>query len=173
MKDHIEHVVVLMLENRSFDHFFGGLPNVDGVDPKNPHTNFERPGSQTQYSQQPNAVRKLSPDPPHEPKNVQRQINGDGLGRMGGFVYDFALAEPKSTSTWNQVMSYFPLGSLPAVHQLAQSFCICDPWFSSVPGPTWTNRFFVHSGTSQGWVEMPRPPFDWNLHKYDQTTVYD
>ena len=169
----IDHIIVLMLENRSFDHLLGGLPKVDGVDPKSPKTNLERPGSKKTYSQTPTAARKMVPDPHHETKNVLRQVDGGGLGQMGGFVYDFALEEPNSNSVWNQVMSYFPRGSLPALHELAASFCVCDPWFSSVPGPTWTNRFFVHSGTSQGWVNMPSPPFHPNLHRYDQTTIYD
>jgi phospholipase C len=174
MSDPIRHIIVLMLENRSFDHFFGALPNVDGVDPNHPGSNLEGPGSATSYQQKPDAVRKMKPDPRHETKNVLRQINPPGqLNEMGGFVYDFAIAEPAAKDAWNQVMAYFPLGSLPAIHQLAQSFCVADCWFSSVPGPTWTNRFFVHSGTSQGWVDMPDLPFHPNLHKYDQTTVYD
>jgi phospholipase C len=38
----IEHVIVLMMENRSFDHMLGAVPNVDGVDPSKPNTNLER-----------------------------------------------------------------------------------------------------------------------------------
>lgn len=173
MSDRIEHVIVLMLENRSFDHLFGALPDVDGVDPSAPGTNIERPNSSTVYRQESVAVRKMRPDPRHETKNVLRQIQTDQLGHMGGFVYDFALAEPGAKNAWPQVMAYFQLGDLPVAHRLAQSFCVSDSWFSSVPGPTWTNRFFAHSGTSQGWVNMPDLPFHPNLHRYDQTTVYD
>jgi phospholipase C len=173
MNDSIRHIIVLMLENRSFDHFFGALPNVDGVDPNNPRFNLDGPDSTTKYQQKDGAVRKMKPDPKHETKNVLRQINPEKLGRMGGFVYDFAIEEPHKKKAWEQVMAYFELGALRATHQLAQSFCVTDPWFSSVPGPTWTNRFFVHSGTSQGWVNMSNFPFDSNLHKYDQTTIYD
>src|SRR5688572_29835318 len=70
-------------------------------------------------------------------------------------------------------MSYYEFGTLPVLHRLAAEFTICDRWFSSVPGPTWTNRLFVHSGTAQGRVEMPDLPFDLNLHAYDQDTLYD
>lgn len=171
--DPIKHVIVLMLENRSFDHFLGAMPKVNGVKPGAPNSNHERPGSATSYPQTPDAVRKMSPDPHHETKNVLRQIDGAGLGPMGGFIYDFTLEEPNAATAWPQVMSYFADGALPALHALAKAFCICDPWFSSVPGPTWTNRFFAHSGTSQGWVTMPSPPLHPNLHKYDQTTLYD
>jgi phospholipase C len=169
----IEHIIVLMMENRSFDHFLGDLPKVNGIERSTPRSNNQRPKSRVAYKQQGDAVRKLKPDPHHDAKNVRRQILGEGLGKMGGFVYDFALEEPSSEKVWPQVMSFFKYGSLPALHELATSFSICDSWYSSVPGPTWPNRFFVHSGTSQGWVKMPEPPFHPNLHKYDQTTIYD
>jgi phospholipase C len=69
-------------------------------------------------------------------------------------------------------MDYFTLGDMPVFHALAQDFLICDRWFSSVPGPTWPNRFFVHSGTSLGHTDMPEG-FDPGLHVYSQPTVYE
>src|SRR5205823_389998 len=50
-----------------------------------------------------------------------------------------------------------------------------DHWYASVPGPTWTNRFFVHSGTSRGRVIMPEGPLDIHKHVnvYTQETLYD
>jgi phospholipase C len=51
-------------------------------------------------------------------------------------------------------MNYFAHDEAHAVHTLAENFTVCDRWFSSVPGPTWANRFFVHSGTSLGRVKM-------------------
>jgi len=69
-------------------------------------------------------------------------------------------------------MGYFDRGFLPVLHTLAESFAVCDRWFSSLPGPTWPNRFFVHSGTSLGHVKMPNGVFHPNLHLYDQPTVY-
>jgi phospholipase C len=47
------------------------------------------------------------------------------------------------------------LDFLPALHTLGRNFGICDQWFSSLPGPTWPNRFFALTGTSAGHVEMP------------------
>ena len=47
-------------------------------------------------------------------------------------------------------MSYYAPARFSALHELARHFTVCDHWYSSVPGPTWTNRFFVHSGTSPG-----------------------
>ena len=44
---------------------------------------------------------------------------------------------------------------LPVIYELATEFAICDQWFSSIPGPTWPNRFFVHGASSAGWADSP------------------
>lgn len=67
-------------------------------------------------------------------------------------------------------MGYFSLDSLPVIHTLAKAFTICDHWFSSMPGPTWPNRFFVHSGTCKGHVLMPSSYYVRNEHCYDERT---
>jgi phospholipase C len=50
-------------------------------------------------------------------------------------------------------MHAFAPGQLPAYHTLAREFAICDHWFSSVPGPTWPNRFFLHCASAGGYVD--------------------
>jgi phospholipase C len=70
-------------------------------------------------------------------------------------------------------MRYFADGELPALHALARAFTIFDHWHASVPGPTWPNRLVALSGTSLGRVTMPEGPLNWNLHWYDQTTLFD
>jgi len=170
--DPIQHVIVLMFENRSFDHLLGILPGVNGVDVSHPRSNRDSlgPGAAS-YAQQPVAMR-LDLDPRHEVENVATQLDGDGPS--GGFVLDFANAYPSSTRDERQeIMNYFPKGALPALHALAEAFTVCDNWCSSVPGPTWTNRFFLHSGTSLGRVVMPSANFHLQWHFYDQTTLYD
>src|SRR5262249_22404921 len=50
---------------------------------------------------------------------------------------------------------------VPVIASLARNFVVCDHWFSSVPGPTWPNRFFLHAGTANGLLDTPetaRPP---------------
>jgi phospholipase C len=167
-----------MMENRSFDHILGSLPHVDGVDLQSPFTNVN-PVTNLPVPQAPGAADKLSPDPEHATPDVLRQINvagphPTGPRDMSGFLADYAAKHPNAAKVWPQVMAYYTEGQLPATFALAKAFCVCDRWFSSVPGPTWTNRFFMHSGTSQGWVEMPRlSPPEVNLHKYDQDTIFD
>jgi phospholipase C len=166
----IEHVIVLMLENRSFDHMLGGLSELglEGALPAGqpPRQNKDRDGNI--YEQIGGASRVLRFDPHHELNHVAAQL-ADG---NSGFVADFARAFPKSEiSDRAEVMKFHK--ELPALHTLARNFTVCDHWFSSVPGPTWTNRFFVHSGTSLGRVQMPNGILDANLHWYNQPTVYD
>ena len=171
MSDPIEHVVVLMLENRSFDHMLGALGaelNFDGAAPAGQPPRSNRDDDGTVYPQAAGAARTTNFDPHHEHNHVVVQLSGGN----GGFVADFSRAYPKSAPADRaEVMKYH--ADLPALHALARNFTVCDRWFSSVPGPTWTNRFFVHSGTALGRVEMPNGILDANLHWYDQITLYD
>jgi phospholipase C len=172
MPDPIEHVIVLMLENQSFDRVLGDLksvnPAVDGVDPARPGSNADPDGGQP-YTQMPGAPNATANDLGHDLDDVQRQI----ANNCAGFIADYATKQPNSgRAERQQVISYFEHGRLPALHALAENFLVCDRWFSSVPGPTWPNRFFVHSGTSLGHTDMPEG-YDPALHIYSQPTVYE
>jgi phospholipase C len=171
--DPIEHVIVLMLENRSFDHMLGGLSEaiegLDGVPKAGEPERSNRAGGKT-YKQIPGASRAIKYDPKHELAHTLNQISKEN----SGFVDDFARAYPASQPEDRaEIMKYFADGELPSLHPLAKNFAVCDKWFSSLPGPTWPNRFFVHSGTSIGRVSMPEGILDANLHWYDQMTLYD
>lgn len=175
--DPIRHVVHLILENRSFDQMLGCLTAVysdlDGIDPGKPRSNADTAGHI--YQQEPTTVRQMVKwDPRHEVPHVAVQLeNGNS-----GFVKDFSEQYPDSTPQARQlIMSYFPLDFLPALHALGRNFAVCDRWFASVPGPTWPNRFFALSGTSNGRVNMPDDgTHDADLPGYfqqTQTTLFD
>jgi phospholipase C len=173
-QDFIKHVVVLMLENHSFDQMLGSLnvvyPDLDGVDPAKLRSNPDFPNAAKLIFQSETHLTSIPLDPAHEFDNVNHQIAND----CGGFVRDYAQAHPECTDAEKgQVMAYYPLDFLPVLHELARNFLVCDKWFSSMPGPTWPNRFFIHSGTCKGHVKMPVGIFDPNWHCYDQPTVYD
>jgi phospholipase C len=167
--DPIEHVVVLMLENQSFDRMTGLIPGVDGVDVgklrSNPNSATGLPVVQNASSQA-----RMDFDPPHDYDDVVSQIAGTGVpcsGFVDAFIRNHSTGDPK------EIMAFYDSGTLPALENLAMSFVTCDRWFSSVPGPTWPNRFFVNSGTSLGHIDMPSlVHFDPAIHLYDQPTVF-
>lgn len=175
--DPIEHVIVLALENRSFDHMLGDCqtvkPEIDGIPPGAPPRTNQFDG-QT-YEQTPGAARVIIEDPRHETPHVLVQLKADAAGvPNSGFVEDYARAYPMLTGPGRaEVMKYHEYGSLPALHALATNFAVCDRWFASVPGPTWANRLFLMSGTCLGRVNMPNGIMDLNLHWYDQPTLFD
>ncbi|HEV2990734.1 MAG TPA: alkaline phosphatase family protein [Candidatus Angelobacter sp.] len=172
----IRHVVLLMLENRSFDQMLGCLqalnPEVDGVDPAHPRSNNDKDG--VSFWQKETDELQTRFDPRHDLESVAVQLK-DG---NSGFVLNFSQAYPNSTTEDRQeIMGYYGLGKLPALHALAQNFTICDRWFSSLPGPTWPNRFFALSGTSNGRVDMPQTTRQdlnplWYIHQL-QRTIFD
>src|SRR5258708_19161069 len=140
--DPIKHVILLMFENHSFDQMLGSLkqiyPGLNGVDTANPGKNKDSAG--TDYIQAPTIERQMLLDPHHEVNHVATQMENDN----SGFVKDFeASFIGKCTPEHKKfVMGYYPLDFLPALHGLAREFMICDQWYSSLPGPTWPNRFF-------------------------------
>ncbi len=175
--DPIRHVIVLALENRSFDHMLGALqavkPEIDGIPPGQPPRTNQHDGQI--YPQQTGAARAVADDPRHETAHVLVQLRTDPTGNANsGFVADYASAYPAlKAAGLTEVMNFHARGALPALHALAENFTVCDHWFSSVPGPTWTNRLFLMSGTSLGRVAMPGGLMDLNLHWYDQSTIFD
>jgi phospholipase C len=155
--DPIRHVVLLLFENHSFDQMLGSFrqlyPGLAGVDPTNPAVNRydgqEVPQAET-------TERQMILDPRHEVNHVAVQLEGHN----GGFIKDFIQANPNVPpqtldAQRRFVMGYYPLDFLPALHRLARDFLVSDHWFSSVPGPTWPNRHFALTGTSNGRVNMP------------------
>jgi phospholipase C len=175
MSDPIEHVVLLLMENHSFDQMLGCLDEVhdglDGVRNAANKTNVDGRGGTFQLKE--TTERQVLDDPAHDHQSVLKQLADDN----GGFVKTFTDEFPKSTVADRQyVMGYYPRGFLPALHTLGENFTVCDKWFSSLPGPTWPNRFFALSGTSMGEVAMPAGlqglQERWYVEQ-DQETIFD
>jgi phospholipase C len=167
----IEHVIVLMLENRSYDHMLGYLPNGHGltgdefnlVDPANPTSERVRVSNRSGY---------ITVDPAHEFENVEKQLYGMpgnvvNPALMNGFVAAHIEKEKGDVELGKKIMECFAPGKIPALTTLANEFCLCDRWFSAVPGPTWLNRFFAHSATCDGMI------VDSARHNYRMKTIFD
>ena len=159
--DNLKHIVVLMMENRSFDHMLGGLmkkyPKINGLsgNESNPDANG------TAVNVQPNAKfqGQLDHDPDHHFPGVDLQIFGGaapGPGRvanMQGFIKSYATQGTNAAAS-RAIMSYFTPNQLPVLTRLATEYAVFNGWFSSIPGPTICNRAFAHYGTSFGNVDM-------------------
>ncbi|RKE37785.1 phospholipase C [Paraburkholderia sp. BL23I1N1] len=174
-KDRIEHVVLLLMENHSFDQMLGCLDTVhaglDGI--RNAASKSNDDGQGHTFLPKATQERQMQHDPDHGHKAVLAQIAGNNSGFVRSFVSDY----PKSTLAARQdIMGYYPHGFLPALHALGEQFTVCDKWFSSLPGPTWPNRYFALTGTSMGEVEMPVGLDALNPRWYteqNQDTIFD
>jgi phospholipase C len=170
----IDHIVVLMMENNGFDRMLGWMGgagrDVDGVDAAHPLANPDRIDG-GEVLQRETRTRNIKRDPLHYLANSIAQLDG---GSNQGFVTDFVRTHPGSTQAERQeIMGWYPRGFLPALHMLAEQGVVFDRWFASMPGPTWMNRLFAHTGTSLGHVAEPGSLFNPNLHLYNERTLYD
>ena len=158
--DRLKHIVVLMMENRSFDHMLGGLravnPLIDGL--TGDESNLDTAGAPAPVKPRAAYQGQLDPDPNHHFAGVDLQIFGgnmapDRVPTMGGFVESY-FGERGDVQHSRQIMYYFKPEKLPVLTTLAQEYAVFNGWFSSVPGPTLCNRAFAHYGTSFGHVDM-------------------
>jgi phospholipase C len=158
--DALKHIVVLMMENRSFDHMLGSLKavnsQIDGVDgtQSNPDTQgnkvFVQPLAEFQS--------QLDPDPDHHFPAVDLQIFGgdqspNRVPNMQGFIKSY-FQQRQDAAHSQRIMYYFSQQKLPVLTSLATNFAVFNRWFASIPGPTVCNRAFAHYGTSFGQVDM-------------------
>jgi phospholipase C len=173
----IDHLVVLMLENRSFDHMLGFLftstgnvspsgAQFDGLTGK--ESNKDQNGNPVSVNQatasRPGLYFLPGADPGegYAATNLQLFAKGETSGQPtnSGFVTDYAqtLAWESHDPSWSvlpgtvadEIMTMFTPGTLPVLSGLARGFAVCDRWFSSVPTETLPNRAFACAATSQG-----------------------
>jgi phospholipase C len=139
----VEHVVVLMQENRSFDHYFGTLNGVRGYgDPRAVRLPSGDPvwhqptGAEALLPfrpQVPDVGEMFLPDPPHGWNDTHAAWNG---GRHDQWVPNKGV----------QTMTYHTRHDLPYQYALADAFTICDNYFCSLLGPTDPNRYHMWTG---------------------------
>ena len=170
----VSNVFVLMLENHSFDNIFAfsGIPGVVAATTSNSNSY----GGKT-YPVSKGAPSSMPTDPGHEFEDVYEQLTGTSLTitngkpsapvnpypsiNNSGFALNYATSDSEKTGLPSaqeigDIMQCFDTpNQLPVIYQLATDFAICDHWFSSLPGPTWPNRFFVHGASSSGWYNSP------------------
>jgi phospholipase C len=145
----IKHVVVLMQENRSFDHYFGTMPGVRGfgdhsvskklfyqADASNPDK-YLLPFHIDSHSTSAQAIPSNSHSwgPQHQSWNN---------GAMDSFVTAHLAADGEAGQ---YTMAYYKRDDIPFHWALADAFTVCDGYHCSMLGPTWPNRLYLMTGT--------------------------
>jgi phospholipase C len=174
VRDHrtsaIQHVFVLMLENRSFDHMLG-FSGIAGTDARTgqPTRIDGLAGTESNQAQgrtftvSTGARDVLGSGPRHNFADVLEQLCGDGVAYAAGGAYPaihcsgYASSYVKEVGldAAGEVMKCFSPDQLPVLNALAREFVVCDRWFSSMPGPTEPNRMFAHAATSGAFDDSP------------------
>jgi phospholipase C len=165
----IQHVFVLMLENRAFDHMLGfsGITGTDAASGQPTRINGLAGTETNTFNGQtipvaPSAGFVMPSDPGHEFDNVLEQLGGPGAtyspGRYPpivntGFVASYVATGGQARP--DEIMKCFTSTSLPVLHALAREFVVCDNWHASMPGATWPNRLFVHAASAAGLDHSP------------------
>src|SRR6266851_2834308 len=159
--DNLKHIVVLMMENRSFDHMLGDLMRqnkaIDGLTDKETNPDATT-GLPIQVQPLAEYQGQLDPDPDHHFPGVDLQIFGGAAGdgrqaNMQGFIRSY-YQQQQNVDQSHKILYYFKSDKLPVLTGLATQFVVFNGWFSSTPGPTICNRAFAHYGTSFGNVDM-------------------
>ncbi len=138
----IEHVVFLIQENRSFDHYFGTLSGVRGFgDPHARRGVFAQRGADGKIGRPFRLASDCIADITHEFGPQHRAWNG---GRMNRFL---SVHDQVDGAPGPETMGYYTRSDLPFYHALADAFTICDGYHCSVMGPTDPNRLMSLSAT--------------------------
>ncbi len=165
----INHVVVLMLENRSFDNMLGRLypPGAkDFYGLTGNETNPDGSGGTIKVwndaGTDPTTMEIPDPDPGELWTDMNQQIFGTQIvppptpptmqGFVENYLYQATLPENAGTSyPAKAIMHYFNPDQVPVISTLATSFGVSDQWFAAAPCQTWPNRFFTHCATANGY----------------------
>jgi hypothetical protein len=169
--------VVLVMENRSFDHYFGhlSLPLNEGGEGRADVNGFQSLAAHANPDLNNNKVVPFRStnmaigDIDHEWEACHKQFNA---GRNDGFVRahqeDLVRLNDKNDATKancfgtkddkgvarcgdpKDPMAFYGREETPVYHQLLDEYALCDNWFASVMGPTWPNRYYIHAATSGG-----------------------
>ena len=147
----IDHIIILVQENRSFDHYFGRMPqygrtDVDGIPPD--YTNRTPSGDVASPSHA--ATTCIRPDTPHSWTATHNAWN---QGAMDGFYIEAAAGGQDG----QRALSWYDETDLPFYYWLHSTYAMSDRFFCPVLGPTWPNRDYLYAATSDGVMNNTRP----------------
>ncbi len=139
----IKHVIIVMQENRSFDHMLGALRlsghDVDGIPAS--FVNHDAKGQAVHFTHRTDTC--FDADSPHNEEAMESSIDGDHMD-------SFVKSATTKSSDGHYVMSYYTEKELPFYYWVAKSYATSDRYFSAMIGPTDPNRDFLYAATSNG-----------------------
>lgn len=191
----IKHIVICMLENRSTFNVLGDMHGIAGGVHEKKHYNRDASGQKHYATPVRYDTLCCSKAFPNDAAATLRSVKHNCSGFVREFEKSYKAQDhddvhldyhpdyhsvheskhPEGEVDLGEPMTYFKFGSLPAIHTLAREFAVCERYFSSACGPTWTNRLFALSGTSLGLDDMPGAPGDFriaDLLQQDQATIF-
>jgi phospholipase C len=145
--EQIEHIFIVMMENRSFDHLLGyldlyGHPVAGIADAR--RANYANLLNGERYAPAPRTDPTVPVDPLHEREDIRRQMRWNPADpMMTGFVADYSTV---SSAEPHAVGQYYESGRVWMMDFLAKNFCVCDRWFACLPASTQPNRLMSMSG---------------------------
>jgi phospholipase C len=148
----IDHILVVMMENRSFDHYFQKAPEK-GIPVDVAPADFSNPDPTGKPIKIFRDNVYCIADPAHGWTAVHKQANG---GKMDGFVTtntgdgEKMNCGPLTGLKGDRAMSYYEEEDIPLIYFLARNFSVADRYFCSVLGPTWPNRMYLYGASSFG-----------------------
>lgn len=165
----IDTVIHIMMENRSFDHFYGSLSLVEGraVDGLPPGISNPLPDG-TPVSAFATGMHCVA-DPPHGWDSNHRQFNNGANDNFVREYYNTLLRDELPPDTAGEVMGYLLRNQLPISYALADEFVLCERWFCALLSATWPNRMYLHSAQSNGRMNNATPA----LPGFEWPTIYD
>ncbi|MGW3496004.1 phosphocholine-specific phospholipase C [Streptomyces sp. NPDC001020] len=173
----IEHVVILMQENRSFDHYFGTLRGVRGFGDRNA---IRLPSGNSVF-EQPGVLRTVMPFPVREAAETQKK----DLQYIGALDHSWSGGAKAWHNGWHDgwitaktaaTMAYYTREDIPLHYELADTFTVCDAYHSSIHSSTSPNRNHLWSGKTgyeangnravgnDAYDEGIHPGYDWGTY---------
>jgi phospholipase C len=149
----IDHIVVVMMENRSFDHYLGWLPGADGRQAGLTYTDAAGAEHPTHHLTSPNGCGFTDPDHSYEGGRVE--FNG---GACDGWL--------RAGSNDELSIGYYQAADVGFYGGAAPDWTVCDRYFAALMGPTFPNRFFLHSAQTDrlvtGVTQVATMPAVWD-----------
>ena len=160
----IRHVVVVMMENHSFDNYFGVLGLGDGF-------RLDASGTPTNSNPAPDGTTVMATP---APSVCQAHVHVSQSWTASHTAWDHGANDGFVRATGPDPMHYFTPEDLPFYHSLGRTFTLCDRWFASTMAQTYPNRRFLIAGSAFGLVDDSFPPgFDRNPRPGKFGTVFE